>query len=264
MLSSLSTARRRFVLGVCAVGVVAVLVVAAVVVTKVVDTADPVAQDEPGPVLLISGYGGGTTGLDVLARALRDQGRSVTIVPSVGNGTIDLRTQAERLAEAADAARDATGAESVDVIGYSAGGVVARLWVRDFGGDSVARRVVTLASPHHGTALAALAEATVPGQCPVACKQLATDSAFLTALNAGDETPDGPEFVSIWSTSDTVVTPADSARLDGALDFTVQSICGAGEVSHGQMPSSPAVLGSVPLLLGPTPPTLPTAKVCAA
>ena len=55
---------------------------------------------------------------------------------------------------------DRTGTDSVDVVGYSAGGVIARLFVRDDGGDSVVRRVLTLGSPHHGTDVAALAEQT--------------------------------------------------------------------------------------------------------
>ena len=66
---------------------------------------------------------------------------------------------------------DRTGAASVDLVGYSAGGVIARLYVRDEGGASVVRRVLTLGSPHHGTDVAALAT-EVAGGCPTACEQL--------------------------------------------------------------------------------------------
>ena len=85
---------------------------------------------------------------------------------------------------------DKADADSVDIIGYSAGGVVARLYVRDEGGASVVRRVLTLGSPHHGTDVAALAEEAAGG-CPKACEQLATGSDLLRRLNAGDETPEG-------------------------------------------------------------------------
>jgi triacylglycerol lipase len=61
-----------------------------------------------------------------------------------------------KLAEVAQRVRDDAGAASVDVVGYSAGGVVARLWVREEGGAEMTRRVITLGSPHHGTSQAAL------------------------------------------------------------------------------------------------------------
>ena len=75
--------------------------------------------------------------------------------PVVATG--DLDAQAEVLGAAARTALARAHATSVDVIGYSAGGVVARLWVRDHGGKSLARRVITLGSPHHGTDVASLA-----------------------------------------------------------------------------------------------------------
>jgi triacylglycerol esterase/lipase EstA (alpha/beta hydrolase family) len=105
--------------------------------------------------------------------------------------------------------------------------------------------VVTLGSPHHGTTLADLAGQVAPGQCPVGCTQLATDSAVLARLNAGDETPDGPTWVSIWTTQDSTVTPPDSARLAGALNLTVQSVCAKARVTHGDLPTSPLVQAMV-------------------
>ena len=123
------------------------------------------------------------------------------------------------------------------MVGYSAGGVIARLWVRDLGGDSVARRVVTLGSPHHGTDLAEAAGGILG--CPVACQQLAPDSLLLRELNAGDETPEGPAFVSVWTTDDQTVTPPDSAELEGAVNLSVQSVCADEEVSHGDLPGRP-------------------------
>jgi triacylglycerol lipase len=70
---------------------------------------------------------------------------------------------------------------------------------------------------------------------------MATDSDLLTRLNAGDETPEGPTWVSIWTTQDETVTPPDSARLDGALNLTVQSVCADARVGHGALPRDPLV-----------------------
>ena len=121
------------------------------------------------------------------------------------------------------------------MIGYSAGGVVARLWVRDEGGAAVARRVLTLGSPQHGTSQAALG-AELAGGCPTACEQLVPDSDLLRRLNAGDETPDGPLWATVRSTYDRVVTPVESAALDGAVNILVQDLCPGSTAAHGGLP----------------------------
>jgi triacylglycerol esterase/lipase EstA (alpha/beta hydrolase family) len=132
------------------------------------------------------------------------------------------------------------------------------LWVAD-GHADVVRRVVTLGSPHHGTSLADLAGDVAPGRCPVGCQQMASDSDLLTDLNRGDETPDGPTWVSIWTTQDETVTPPESARLEGALNLAVQSVCADARVGHGDLPRNPLVQQMVraelaagqPVALGP-------------
>lgn len=241
MLAGLSPARRRLFLGVAAAVVVALAALAVVVVSRAsAPAAEPVSQERPGPVLLVPGYGGSTASLQPLADRLAAQGREATLVRLPGNGTGDLGAAADALAAAAEAALSRTGADSVDVVGYSAGGVVARLWVAD-GGAAVTRRVVTLGAPHHGTTLADLAGEIAPDQCPVGCAQLGTDSDVLARLNTGDETPDGPTWVSIWTTQDRTVTPPDSARLDGALNLPVQSVCPRAQLGHGELPRDAVV-----------------------
>jgi triacylglycerol lipase len=241
--SGLAPARRRLVLALLAVVLVAALAGVALVVTgrQAADDVRPVAQDAPGPVLLVPGYGGGQGALRSLADVLTAQGRDATVVAVPGNGTGDLAATADALGDAVDAALERTGATSVDVVGYSAGGVVARLWVAADDNAARVRRVVTLGSPHHGTTLADLAGDLAPDQCPIGCTQLGTASDLLARLNAGDETPVGPTWVSIWSEDDQTVTPPDSARLDGALNLPVQSVCPGVQVSHGELPRDPFV-----------------------
>ena len=162
MLEGLSPARRRFVLGLAVLALVAVVGIGAAVWANRDEAVRPVSQESQGPVLLVPGYNGGTTALEVLADALRSQGRSVVIVDLPGDNTGDLDDQARALDEAVVLQMQRDGARSVDVVGYSAGGVVARLWARDHGGDSLARRIVTIGSPHHGTDLAGLGADVAP------------------------------------------------------------------------------------------------------
>ena len=262
MLDSLSPARRRLVLLlVGAVGVLVLGVVALVVARATTGGATPVAQGDPGPVLLVSGYGGSTQSLEPLRSALEGAGRDVVVVPPVGAGTGDIAVQAQALGEQADAAMQRFGATSVDVVGYSAGGVVAREWVRSFDGAGSARRVLSVGSPQHGTTVAELG-AGLGTTCPTACRQLVPDSRLLRELNARDETPTGPVFVSVWSSSDEVVVPTDSARLAGALNFTVQSVCPDARTSHGQLPGDPVVQAALGPVLGRSTPRAPTGVRC--
>jgi triacylglycerol lipase len=218
-------------------------------------------QSRPGPVLLVPGYGGDTASLDPLVAELHREGREAVVAQPVGGGTGDLVAQAKRLADLGKQTMDRTGADSVDVIGYSAGGVVARLYVRDEGGAAVVRRVLTLGSPHHGADVAVVAS-DAAGGCPAACEQLATGSDLLRRLNAGDETPDGPQWITVRSASDQTVTPVDSAELEGALNIEVQDLCPAATTSHGGLPGDPVVLATMRSVLGSGSPRTPQDVTC--
>ena len=236
------------------------LLVAALVTGGCSDASPPrpdtTSQEQPGPVLLVPGYGGSTAGLSVLAERLRAEGRQAVVVELPGNGTGDLRESAAALDAAADAAL-AAGAPSVDVVGYSAGGLVARLWARD--SPDAVRRVVTLGSPHHGTEIAALGAAYDPGSCPAACLQMVPGSDLLADLNDSDETPDGPRWISLWTDQDTVVTPPDSARLDGALNVVLQEVCPGVQISHAQLPTASVVQSLVLQAVSAAEPAAPAA-----
>jgi triacylglycerol lipase len=234
------------------VAVVGVLVVVAAVVVGLrafgarAPALDPTAlpsQDQLGPVLLVPGYGGSRDSLRSLAGRIEATGRDAQVLTLAGDGTGDLSAQVEVLNHAVDTAL-AAGAPSVDVVGYSAGGVVAGLWVARDDGAAKARRVVTLGAPLAGTTLAAAASATAPDACPVACRQLAPGSAELAELaraRVGTALP----WLSIWTTDDQTVTPPDSARLAGAVNVPVQADCPGTRVSHSALPTDAAVTGLV-------------------
>jgi triacylglycerol esterase/lipase EstA (alpha/beta hydrolase family) len=264
-LSRLSPRRRLFVGGLAALAAVIVVVaVVSVLVSGGTGPAPPAAgipaQDRPGPVLLVPGYGGSTGSLSVLARRIRATGRVATVLHLPGKGTGSLIADAGVLNAAVNRALSG-GAPSVDVIGYSAGGVATLVWARQDGGAHKARRVITLGSPFHGAQLASAATAFVPGACPVACQQLVPGSSLLTQLDA-TAVPARPRWLSLWTTDDQTVTPPDSARLAGDLNVPIQSVCPAAAVSHSQLPTNPAVTAMVLQALGSGPVRLPTAADC--
>ncbi|MET8850864.1 lipase [Amycolatopsis sp. NPDC004625] len=246
--------RRRLMLSSVA-AVLAVVVVAGFVVTSGAKAAPETGvpdQDKPGPVLLVPGYGGGRDALETLAERIRQAtGRPAEVLTLAGDGTGDLVEQAGVLAEAVEKAYE-QGAPSVDVVGYSAGGVVARLWVSRENGKHQARRVVTLGAPMHGTGLAAAGGALVPGGCPTACVQLAPGSSLLQEL-AKQPVPPTLPWLSLWTERDETVTPPESARLDGAVNVSLQQVCPGNTAAHGDLPTDPAVTEIVLQALGTTP-----------
>jgi triacylglycerol esterase/lipase EstA (alpha/beta hydrolase family) len=234
--------RRRVLAGVAALVLVLVAGVAAVAALGGAGPRAPEAVRQVGevPVLVVPGYNGTATSVGTLAARLRAAGREVEVVELPDRGTRDLRTSARALGRAVDR----TGAARVDLVGYSAGGVVIRVLLADPARALRARRVVLLGTPNHGTELAGAAAALDPGMCGSVC-QLAPGSGLLAELNRGDETPPGPRFFSIWTAGDQTVVPPPTASLDGATNIRVQDVCPSARLGHGDLVTSPLALGLV-------------------
>jgi triacylglycerol lipase len=256
--------RRRALMVVLALIAAALLVAGGVQVARQIDRDVPRDHHSSGPaaVLLVPGYGGSTRSLDLLAARIRRTGATATIVPLPSGGTGDLEVQAGVLNAYVNRAIQG-GARSVDVVGYSAGGVVARVWDVEHDGASKARRIVTLGSPLHGAELAAAGAVVDPAVCPAACQELVPGSSLLTRLD-GMPFTGRPGWLSLWTVDDMVVQPPDSARLAGAVNVPLQSVCPGSVIQHGQLPTNPLVVGIVLRALGPAPLTAPGVSDCSS
>jgi len=250
--------RRRVLLGGLALAAVAVGVIGGMLASG--GEPEPVAG-RPGTVLLVPGYGGGTASLDVLAARIRATGRTATVVQLAGNGTGDLTVQASVLNGYVNRAIGA-GSGPVTVIGYSAGGVVAWLWDVDYDGAARAGQIITLGSPLHGARIAAVGTGYDPAECPVACQQLVPGSALLTGLQQSAQRR--PPWLSLWSTDDQTVQPPDSARLAGAVNVPLQSVCPGVDIQHDRLPTAPLVVGIVLRALASGRVTAPAPASCGA
>jgi triacylglycerol lipase len=260
-LAGLSPRRRVFVVG-------STLAVAAVVAAAGLKGSGAFAGPAPRPVpassgtvVLVPGYGGSTTGLNVLAAWIRRTGRATEVVRLPGNGTGDLAAQAVILnGYVTRALRGGNG--PVDVVGFSAGGVVARLWDAEDGGARKADRIITLGSPLNGTRIAAAGNAADPAACPVACQELVPGSRLLSQLRKIPLTRQ-PGWLSLWTQDDQVISPPTSARLAGAVNVPLQAVCPNAVIAHGQLPTDPLVIGVVLSELGPGPMTTPRRTECS-
>ena len=123
----------------------------------------------------------------------------------------------------------------VTIIAHSMGGLVARVLLRDLGPEVIGR-IITVASPHHGTAL-------VAGLPWPAARQLARASPWLCALNALQEGRFSVPLISLYSLEDNLIAPAHSACLRGA---ELHELRGVG---HLGMVSAPPALDRVMMVL---------------
>lgn len=126
----------------------------------------------------------------------------------------------DRYAAQIDAAvarlRAATGAARVTLVGHSMGGLAARTWLRDHG-DAAVERVITLGSPHHGTAFGRLGHGAN-------ARQMARGSRWLAALAAGESAALRRRFVCIGTADDNLVIPRSSPLLAGAEQHLLDGV----------------------------------------
>lgn len=119
----------------------------------------------------------------------------------------------------------ATGSPQVIVLAHSMGGLVARAYLRRHGAARIAR-VITLGTPHHGTALAGFG----PGSNAV---QMRRDSDWLASLAATEAYLQRQLFSSIYSVHDNIVSPQESSDLPGARNLVFGAV---GHVALGRHP----------------------------
>jgi triacylglycerol esterase/lipase EstA (alpha/beta hydrolase family) len=185
---------------------------------------------ERAPVLLIPGFMCNAGLWAGFARALRRRGHAVfTHTPEPVFGPIDAYAGA--LAERVAALSAAAGGRRVALVGHSMGGLIARAYLRRYGGDRIAC-LVTLGSPHHGSALA-------PFGYGENAREMRRTAAWLGGLAAFDEGRLPVPTTSLFSYHDNFVAPQISSELAGATNVP---LAGMG---HMTLVFSPRVVARV-------------------
>lgn len=188
------------------------------------------------PVVLLHGFIDNRSVFVLLRRTLARHGRRHLASLNYSPLTRDLRTAAELLGRHVEEVCARTGQREVDIVGHSLGGLIARYYVQRLGGDRRVRTLVTLGTPHGGTAVAPGA-----GIHPIV-RQMRGSSALIEELRRpapGCRT----RFVSFWSELDQVMVPVQTACVDHPdLDAVNVRVTGIG---HLALPVHPAVAAAV-------------------
>jgi triacylglycerol esterase/lipase EstA (alpha/beta hydrolase family) len=186
------------------------------------------------PVLLVHGYVCNRGYWTQLSRQLAQAGiahDAVDLEP-IGAGIEEFVPQVEQAITELCAR---TGSDRVILVAHSMGGLVARAWLRQHGAARVAK-IITIGTPHHGTALANLAAGANARQMS---RVDGAPSAWLAQL-AASETPARRALItSLYSHHDNIVAPQASAHLPGARNLAF------GGIGHVALASDAHVLRQV-------------------
>ncbi|MEU3176972.1 alpha/beta fold hydrolase [Streptomyces albidoflavus] len=195
----------------------------------------------PPPIVLLHGFADNRSVFVLLRRALlRDAdgtARRRTVVSlNYSPLTCDIRAAAESLGRHVEEVRRRTGADRVDVVGHSLGGLIARYHVQRLGGDAVVRTLVTLGTPHSGTRVAR------PADVHPIVRQMRPGSPVIEEL--GRPAPGcRTRFVAVRSDLDQIMVPTSTARLDHP-DLRVENVLVTG-IGHLALPVHPTVTSLV-------------------
>jgi triacylglycerol lipase len=200
------------------------------------------AQTPPkDPVVIVGGFLTGQPIADIfytgLADRLRADGYQAFIFGPVDFGTADIRASSASLNQFVDGVRASTGAQKVDLIGHSQGGLTSRYYIKNLGGAAEVDSMISLASLHYGTSVANLGSFLLLGNCAglAGCEQMRIGSSFLNELNAGDDTIGSVAYTNFATVWDELVIPYTSGflRNDGNnTNVTVQAQCPFRFVEH--------------------------------
>ncbi|KQU07434.1 lipase [Rhodococcus sp. Leaf7] len=172
-------------------------------------------------------------------------------------GGDDIAASSRELATFVDDVRGRTGAEQVDIVGHSQGGVVARQYLKFDGGADAVHTLVTLGATNHGTTFSAgqligslaeqfglpVGEVAAAAVGPSFVQQM-VGSNFLGALNADGDTVPGVDYTVIATRSDTVSTPPENTFLTAGPGASVDNVwvqdgCPQNTATHMELTSDP-------------------------
>jgi triacylglycerol lipase len=160
------------------------------------------------PVVLLHGLWDTAARFDPLCAHLHERGWTTHRFDfAPGNGDAGLDSLAQQTADYVE--RTFRGGETIDLVGFSMGGLVARYYLQRLAKPGRVERLVTISSPHRGTWMAFLLGN--PG-----ARQMRPGSAFLKDLDADRHVLRRVGFTSVWTPMDLMILPASSSAIPEA------------------------------------------------
>jgi pimeloyl-ACP methyl ester carboxylesterase len=158
------------------------------------------------PVLLVHGYGHNSSAWLMLRKALKRAGFTSIHTMNYNPLVNDIPRIAEKLSDRVEMIRGLTGADKVNLVGHSLGGLVSRWYVQEMDGDLKVNTAITLSSPHKGTMAA-----FVPGGRTA--KECRPGSWVIRRLNER-ALPTNVRWVAFYGDADALIQPMHAGRID--------------------------------------------------
>ena len=164
-------------------------------------------MNTPRPLVLVHGLWDTPRLFRRLEQRL-DQNGIARLVPHLPHrlGAIPLRDLA-RLLDGHIQAR--WGEQEIDLLGFSMGGVISRIWLQEFGGAQRCRRFISVGSPQQGTYTAQW----IPRWLFAGLADMKRGSVLLNQLNADCSALQSVDCVSFYCRWDLLVVPGWQAVL---------------------------------------------------
>ncbi len=179
----------------------------------------PVFREPTGggrPVLLLHGWAMTPASMLPLALRLRRRGRNVCLFGYNSLGP-DMYGKARRLAGRIRELASSSPDGRIDVVAHSLGGLIVRAAAVRAGAGRHLASLVTLGTPHQGTALAAFLP--WPNLAP-----MRPGSAFIQGLATSESLAGSARCTAIFSTFDALVFPHELAEYPGAVNVEIDGV----------------------------------------
>jgi triacylglycerol esterase/lipase EstA (alpha/beta hydrolase family) len=197
---------------------------------------DPPPAPAKLPLLLLHGVGCNAGVWSGFRRHLAACGIGPVYALSYGPPLASIDHFADQVADRIAGIEAATGASQVVFVCHSMGGLVARAYLRKYGGGRV-RRLITIGTPHHGSMHARM-------MAGMSLSQMRPKNAWLADLNGNEGGANGVPVASVWSWHDSMVTPQTSSRIDWGENIVLTG------VAHNAMLDDPRVRAAVVAQIG--------------
>lgn len=203
------------------------------------------SSEHPNPVVFIHGTSDNSTRWQKAANALSKEG-FCTWAFNYGKPTdgkpnllgryamVDIDDSAKEIASTIDYILSVTGAEKVDLVGHSQGGLHLKKYIAENGGGEKVGRAVGLAATYHGTTLAGMDKMLRPivernpklaeSAAGKAGVQQLVGSELIDRLNQLPDTDKRVQYTNLYSSADTTATPNTTSMLESVDGADVANV----------------------------------------